>query len=103
MSNSQPDIRGDLRSGERLNKVSLFLLCFAVGLVTIYSGGYFALVERDPGWSVSGFTTTSVQHSIVPRYRIGGTVAAKLFYPLHSLDRRLRQEYWNGNGLLYLK
>ena len=30
----------------------------------------------------------------VPRYWIGGTTVYRVFAPAHSLDRRLRQDYW---------
>ena len=55
----------------------------------LYVGSYFALVEQSISFS-SGWATAPIPEE----YRIGGSAAKWLFYPLNRLDRKVRRSYW---------
>jgi len=59
--------------------IAAILLCLPV----VYVGSYFALVTPRTADS----------------YRIGGTVAARCYWPLEQLDRRYRKDEWFAGDL----
>jgi hypothetical protein len=63
-------------------------------VLMVYVASYFALVER--GWPGSQVITTPSDRVSVPaHYRLRAKAVAVLFAPVQTLDRRVRQSYWN--------
>jgi hypothetical protein len=75
--------------------VAIILLCL---LPCIYAGSYLALVEAQPLSFVSGpgpWRKRAV-------YRVGGAVAAKVYWPINKLDRKVRPDYWKHDVQIYV-
>ena len=64
---------------------------FAFLILTSYAGLYLLLLDPEK-WGTSN--SAYIWEGRVPRYRVGGTAAEYVFQPAHTIDRRLRPNYW---------
>lgn len=69
------------------------LVCTAA--VLLWVGAYYAMVGQT-STAVTGIGPWEVP--LEPRYRYGGNAAEWLFFPVHSIDRRLRPDTWVIRG-----
>ena len=58
-------------------------------LPVVYVGSYLALVKPYTGAYLDGFP-------LAPSYRWGGYLAARFFWPLEQIDRKLRPHTWES-------
>lgn len=65
--------------------VAIFLSVFLL-LGGGYVGSYLALVSP-----MSAMISSQID---APPYRWGGRTAARIFWPLEQMDRRIRHQYW---------
>jgi hypothetical protein len=74
------------------------ILASAMFVVLIYVGSYFVLMTPMPYNSLKGTgpSPTTVSRKVA-RYRFGGGLAETVFRPMHWIDRRIRQDTWNGS------
>jgi hypothetical protein len=69
------------------------------GLFVGYAAAYLVLVEREYP-RMGAFRCLFAANEPVPRYWVGGTTVYRVFAPAHSLDRRLRPDYWAASAPL---
>lgn len=70
--------------------VAIILLCQEPCL---YVGSYLALVEARPLFFMSGSGPWRKRAV----YRLGGSVTAKVYWPINEVDRKIRPDYWNDD------
>ncbi len=68
--------------------------------LTLYVGGYYAMVTAERVPSKPAFTSDGAviiwSTDMVPEYQFGGDWSAILFRPIHEIDRRVRPEVWRS-------
>lgn len=69
-----------------LKSASLF-----VGPLFLYVASYLVLMDRQV-WCACA--NPLMIYSPMPRYRLGGDYAKKVFTPAHWCDRKLRPKHW---------
>lgn len=67
-------------------------------LPVLYVGSYFALVVPS-GIRVGTIKINWIPQPIIDHYRIGGDIAAAVFWPLEQIDRNVRPGAWDELSL----
>lgn len=63
-----------------------------ISLPVLYVGSYLSLVERS-----RFFSWNPGDQFYVANYRLGGSAAKNLYWPVHLADRNVRRDYWRAN------
>jgi len=75
-------------------KREIYTLAAISGVLLLYVGLYFLLVSKGPAGPYSEIPPWEIP----AEYQFGGAVSEFIFKPIHTIDTRIKHDYWHFKG-----